>query len=156
MFDRNVVGGSGAKQKLPVTIKLRDGSVCSVMLLAPPALKLIDVLNRAEPFVEVEMEDGSILILAKARIEEAAAVSTPRAAQLGHLAADFDPHALLGVPRGAAPETIRARYLECVKQYHPDRFAGLGLPAEVEGYAATMLQRINAAYQFLAPRERVA
>jgi hypothetical protein len=156
MFDRNVIA-AGPRLRTPVTLRLMDDSVVSVMLMSPQGLKPIELLNRPEGFVEVEMEDGSVVILAKHQIREVLPVGVARVAPLQRRdAADFDPHAVLGVERGASPDMLRARYLERVKQYHPDRFVGLQLPREVEDYASSMLQRINAAYQFLNPRERVA
>jgi hypothetical protein len=41
-------------------------------------------------------------------------------------AAAWDPHAVLGVPRGATPDEIRDAYRAQMKLYHPDRVADLG------------------------------
>lgn len=41
-------------------------------------------------------------------------------------AAAWDPHAVLGVPRGATPDEIRDAYRTQMKLYHPDRVADLG------------------------------
>jgi len=38
----------------------------------------------------------------------------------------WDPHAVLGVDRGASPDEITRAYRELLKRYHPDRVADLG------------------------------
>jgi DnaJ-domain-containing protein 1 len=152
MFERGVFP-SGEKAKLPLRLRLRDGATLSVQVAAQPGARLIDLLNRPEPFLEVEEPDGRSRIIAKGTIAEIEPLSAPKADQLAGAKAAFDPHAILGVPRGAGPEEIRARYIEGVKRYHPDRFNGLDLPSEMRDYAAAMIQRINAAYQALAPRQ---
>jgi len=38
----------------------------------------------------------------------------------------WDPHAVLGVARGASREEIARAYREQLKRYHPDRVADLG------------------------------
>jgi len=40
--------------------------------------------------------------------------------------AEWDPHAVLGVPRGASPKEITKAYREQMGRYHPDRVAHLG------------------------------
>jgi len=40
--------------------------------------------------------------------------------------AAWDPHAVLGVTRGASAEAITRAYREQMKRYHPDRVAHLG------------------------------
>jgi DnaJ-domain-containing protein 1 len=39
---------------------------------------------------------------------------------------DWDAHAVLGVPRGASSEAVTQAYRDRLKEYHPDRVAGLG------------------------------
>ena len=48
--------------------------------------------------------------------------------------------------------------LEQRQLYHPDRFASLDLPAEMQDYVAAMARRINMAYEALetARAERIA
>jgi DnaJ like chaperone protein len=40
--------------------------------------------------------------------------------------ATWDPHAVLGVARGASAAEIAAAYREQMRRYHPDRVAHLG------------------------------
>jgi preprotein translocase subunit Sec63 len=65
---------------------------------------------------------------------------------------DIDPYAVLGVPRTATEEEIRAAYRELVARYHPDRHQGNPL----EELAAAKLAEINRAYEILSDPERRA
>jgi hypothetical protein len=157
MFERGFTALNGDRQKVPVSLKLDNGALVSANILMTSGGRLIELLNKPEPFIEVEWADGTTAAVSKQAIREASALTVSKADQLAKSgAASFDPNKLLGVAPGAPNEEIRAAYLARVKQYHPDRFIGLNLPAEVEQYAESMLQRINAAYQFLCPRELAA
>jgi hypothetical protein len=58
-----------------------------------------------------------------------------------------DPYLVLGVQRGASPQQIRAAYLACIKQYHPDQVAHL--VKELRDLAHQKSQEINWAYEML-------
>ncbi len=53
-----------------------------------------------------------------------------------------DPYEVLGVPRGASKEQVKAKYRELAKKYHPDNYADSPL-AET---ANEKMQEINEAY----------
>lgn len=53
-----------------------------------------------------------------------------------------DPYEVLGVPRGASKEQVKAKYRELAKKYHPDNYIGSPL-AET---ANEKMQEINEAY----------
>jgi DnaJ-domain-containing protein 1 len=55
-----------------------------------------------------------------------ALLSASRPAGRPEPADGWDPHAVLGVPRGASREAITHAYREQLKGYHPDRVADLG------------------------------
>jgi DnaJ domain len=153
MFDRGL-NGSVEKTKTPVRITLTSGETLLAQVSIPGSGKLLDTLNRAEPFFEVDLSDASSRILAKQAILSMTAIAAPKGDELQRAQKgwSFDPHSVLGINAAATTEEIRAAYMSKVKAYHPDRFVSLGLPAEVEAYAASMLQRINTAYQALTPR----
>jgi len=64
--------------------------------------------------------------------------------------ASTDPYSVLGVPHGAARETIRAAYLTLIAKYHPDKVEALA--PEYQEIARTRSQLINAAYERLKRR----
>lgn len=63
-----------------------------------------------------------------------------------HVSVAGDPYAILDVDPGAASETIRRRYLDLVREYHPDRHIAAGVPEEMIEIATQRLQTVNAAY----------
>ncbi|MBI5507357.1 MAG: DnaJ domain-containing protein [Deltaproteobacteria bacterium] len=57
------------------------------------------------------------------------------------------PYEVLGVARTASTEEIRAAYQRLVRQYHPDKVAGMG--PEIIAVAEARTKEINAAYDAL-------
>jgi len=53
-----------------------------------------------------------------------------------------DPYEVLGVPRGADREKVKAAYRELAKKYHPDQYAG----SPLADLANEKMQEINEAY----------
>jgi preprotein translocase subunit Sec63 len=64
----------------------------------------------------------------------------------------WDPHAVLGVPRGASREAITQAYREQLKSYHPDRVADLG--SELQRLAHEKTIAIQRAYAELTKGRR--
>jgi len=79
--------------------------------------------------------------------------TTPRSNQLARRLTSkpdgrkVDPHAVIGVPRGASLPEIRAAYLKLVKELHPDG-------RELDPMAGELLKAVNEAYQDLRARAR--
>ncbi len=63
-----------------------------------------------------------------------------------------DPFDLLGVPRDATPDQIRAAWRQAVKDNHPDAMIARGVPPEAVVLAERRLIAINAAWQELKAR----
>ena len=62
--------------------------------------------------------------------------------------APTSPYEVLGLPRSATNDEIRARYRQLISKYHPDKFAGLNDP-EFTKLAAEKFQKIQSAYEEL-------
>jgi DnaJ-domain-containing protein 1 len=62
----------------------------------------------------------------------------------------WDPYAILGVPRGASTDAVTRAYRDKLKEYHPDRVAGLG--AELQDLAHRKTLDIQRAYTELTRR----
>jgi DnaJ domain len=54
--------------------------------------------------------------------------------------------AILGVPQATAPDRLRARYLELVKQWHPDRYSN---DPQGQAEAEARMREINVAFHLL-------
>jgi DnaJ like chaperone protein len=63
-----------------------------------------------------------------------------------------DPYAVLGVPRDASLDEIRAAYRRLMRIHHPDLLAARGLPPESVALATARVARINAAHDRLLKR----
>jgi DnaJ-domain-containing protein 1 len=60
----------------------------------------------------------------------------------------FDPYAVLGVPRGAGVDAIRAAYDEAKSKYDPDAVSHLGV--DVQEYYKTKAEAVARAYEMLS------
>jgi DnaJ like chaperone protein len=64
-----------------------------------------------------------------------------------------DPYAVIGVPRSASDDIIRAAWKKLMRENHPDSLAARGVPAEFVTRANDKVARINAAWDRIK-RER--
>lgn len=60
-------------------------------------------------------------------------------------------YATLGLPRGASFDLVREAWTRLVRENHPDRLIGRGLPPEAVRIASERLSAVNAAYEALKP-----
>jgi hypothetical protein len=153
MFERGKID-SGVKDIVACELTLDDGSKLGGHLIVNVPRGLAEELNAAGGFLELETFDKERAFIAKSSVRSVKPRVLPKfdplERRLKH-ADVFDPHAILGVPKGAARDAIRQAYHALAKAYHPDRLQGLGLPQEVLDYTTAMSKRINAAYSALAP-----
>lgn len=152
MFERNRSQNSLERTRIAVVLTMIGGDELSGHMLVATGARLSDFLNNGQSFIDFESRDGGEMVLNKQAISAVAAVNAPRADQLSRTqdAGSFDPHAILGVEKGASPEALRVAYYALARAYHPDRFSGIDLPKEMQAYANAMLARINLAYRQLA------
>lgn len=64
------------------------------------------------------------------------------------------PYAVLGIQPDADDDALRARYMQLVKDNHPDRLTATGAPKEVVAMADRKLAAINAAYDHIVASRR--
>jgi DnaJ like chaperone protein len=65
----------------------------------------------------------------------------------------FDPYAVLGLPRDASDEQVRATWRKLMRENHPDTLAARGVPADFVKRATDKVAEINAAWDRIK-RER--
>jgi DnaJ-domain-containing protein 1 len=149
-------GGNAPVFLYPASIEFTDGQrIEAALVMSRQNMKIMDLLNRGSDFIEIQMPDGETVNLARTAIRSIKSREVPKVKDLAANLNDkgrFDPHAILRVPQSADADAIRHSYLALVREYHPDSYASVPLPAEVAEYLTAMLKRINAAYNMLAPR----
>jgi DnaJ-domain-containing protein 1 len=139
--------------RIPVRIELMDGRKLELSIISPRALlKLYELINRDEQFIDVEGLDGERFIIAKSAIKLVKMRETQKFKDLPDPDAageTVDPHKILKVAKGQDRETVHQAYLALVREYHPDKYAAVSLPSEVNEYLTSMIRRINVAYDML-------
>ena len=65
---------------------------------------------------------------------------------------ETDPHDVFGLPNPTTRDAIKKRYRELVKQHHPDRVRGRGVPEEAVRVAEQEMRKINIARDQLLDR----
>ncbi len=146
MFER------APENRMPVVVITNDGETILGSVRMTLSNKLSDAINGDEPFFDFVSAGGERFFIAKHSVRRVETFEAPRADQLGRREkniADFDPHQVLGLARGAPLAAIKQAYHKLARAYHPDRFAGIELPPEMHEYATAMLARINLAYRQL-------
>ena len=158
MFERNHIESRVAKGKVSAQITLDDGRVLVGEFIIPVNKSFYDVINGTGGFLEFEPLEGEAEFISKNALRSVKLLRVPRGdglkSRLRNLDG-FDPHAILGVARGASWEAIRSSYLRLAKDYHPDRFANTDLPEEVRNYLANMAQRVTTAYGALETQYQI-
>lgn len=157
MFERNKIDNAPAMTAVPVTLTLSDGKAEKGRLYTPIGRPLHEHLNGTGQFLEFEPYGGERGYVAKNQVFTVVPIGIPKAPTLpppSRNCDDFDPYSILGVPSGSDWATVRAAFVERTKTYHPDRFANIALPKEVQDYLANVARRINLAYETLASAQQ--
>lgn len=153
MFERNRIDTPSTKRDkaVPVELDLSDGRVLKGNFFVTSSRHVYEELNGGGSFLDFEPYEGPRELISKACVRSVRVAEVPSPASLSNRTAnaDFDPYAVLSVPRGASLEVIREAYHRLSKQYHPDRYATSDLPEEVAGYMNAMSRRVNAAFSAL-------
>jgi DnaJ domain len=134
-----------------VSMQLIDGTSVMAGVRLPLSGKLGDLLNNNEHFFDALGSEGEQFYLAKSQVRRIAPANPPKAGlNMNRRASDkaaFNPYNILGVTKETPSDDVRKSYLDLVKTYHPDKFANVDLPKEMREYVASMLARINLAYE---------
>lgn len=154
MFERNRVDSTvpHTLTTVPVELTLDDGRQVKGKFVAPMSKPFFEVLNGGGGFLEFEPYGSERTFIAKSSIRSVRLTGVPAAPSLEARLREidgFDPHAILGIARNAPFDEVRQAYHRLAKAYHPDRYASVDLPHEVQGYLASMARRVNAAYAAL-------
>jgi len=136
-------GDKVPKIKVEAALELVDGSSVMGNFFVSPGGRLSDILNDSREFLPVETIEGTTTVVRKAAIVRA----TPLQQSSDHQMNATDPYKLLGVTTDVAPDELKARYHDMVRNAHPDRLFSMGLPDPFIDFANTQLARINNAYQ---------
>ena len=154
----NHPSASRERKSVAVEIALDDGSAIVGNLVIDGSSSLFKVLAGSAAFLEIEPFDGKRRVFARSDLTSIKLLAGARPVDLAQRTSDldgFDPFAILGVKPGQKWEDVRAAYLKRAKTYHPDRFASVDLPVEVDTYLTGMLKRVNRAYAALDAAHRL-
>lgn len=146
MFDR---GNREEPLKQSVKITLSDGREVSGNVVVPPGHTLTEVLNIASTFVEFEPVGAPRIFIAKSDVRSVLPLTVAPGPSLPpHQGEDVsNPFAVLGVTAEADKQEVDRAFAHLAKIYQPDQYARIGLPPEVCDYLASMVHRINTAYE---------
>ena len=146
------------RTSVPVRLALTDGRLIEGNLMLPVSTSVKRILNSDGAAVEFQNEAGAASLIAKSAIVEimltaaAKAQKAPAAQPVGDAPAPepaADPYAALGLAASATADQTRAAFEALRQEYMPDRFAAMGLPADVIAFIGARSQRIHDAYATL-------
>lgn len=77
-----------------------------------------------------------------------------RAIRARHLPGENDPYAILGASPAMDDAALRQAYRALVRELHPDRLVGRGVPEEARRFAERRLAAVNEAYEIIRTERR--
>lgn len=149
----------GQSKTIAAAVELSSGERLVGNIIARHTVQnLADQLNKPDPFIEFETLDGEVVFIGKTTVASVHPMDIPKGDELSRrqAATNFDPHRTLGVQPSSPHDEIRSAYLALAMKYHPDRYARVDLPREVQEYLSSTLSRINTAYQMLGGKKEDA
>ncbi len=151
MFERNPIDNASAIT-VAVEITCADGRTIIGRAALDRGVSVHRLLASDDPFLCVEHVNGDLDFLPKSEIRGLKLIKpiAPRPLPQPALATEaLQPERILGIAPDADWDTVRAAYRALAKRYHPDRFAGLDLPPEVNDYLDAKAKQIGQAFQLL-------
>ena len=146
--------GSGQEDRnvIAIDVTLNSGDNMRGHIVAGITGKLVETLNKPDPFIEFIKPSGETMLLAKSSIAMIAPVKVVKVDQLSKRMQETglpNPYVVLGIPQNANQMEVQNAYHSLARRYHPDHFSGREIPPEVLQYVSAMFQRITAAYNEL-------
>jgi len=158
MFERNPVD-TAATMAVAVELTMKDGAIITGKAALPNARGIAKLLDGPDAFLYVATFEGGSEFAPKADIKSVKVIDGGRVQPLRTLHADathFDPYKALNLERGASFEDIKAAYHKMTRLYHPDSYAGVTLPPEVQAYIDARCKQVTAAFTALRPQRKQA
>jgi len=110
-------------------------------------------LSLLERLFRIATTDGTVSLFAEQMLRDVAKTLDIGAADYARISNDHNHMAqaerVLGLGKRVSPHTLKERYIELMRRYHPDRFSGDKLSPEVEMLLKLKASEINEAYRVL-------
>lgn len=129
------------KLKVAVEIELNDGTLMMGSMFLAGTQRLSDLLNDDRAFLPFENSEGMVVTLRKTVI-----MRVTELAQRVTTGSDTSPYGILGILESATDAEVKRAYHEKVREVHPDKWSGAGLPEEAIAAVNKRMARINDAY----------
>ena len=137
-----------SSKSIEVSVRMLDGAIIRGSLSMGQSSGLEGVLSKDTAFIEFVSKDGQRKFLAKHQIAYVEPVEPLRKPVLANLNDPryTDAFTILGLDKNCSFEEAKAAFHLKAKQYHPDAYSGVDLPAEVQRYINDMFRQINTAF----------
>src|ERR1044072_3259858 len=113
MFERGRNHSNAEKSRRAVVVTLQNGDILKGTLGTWAGTKIIETLNGQDEFLDFQSHEGEAVLLAKRAVLMVKTIETDKPQQLKDKLRDvalLDPHAILGIARGADAEAIKHAY----------------------------------------------
>jgi hypothetical protein len=131
-----------------IEVMLSDGTVIRGSMMQPRDKTVRETISQPDPFLDLECDDGSTILIAKAQLRYVKPIEMPKSDHLERrlkMLEKMDVYAILRLQRGCDPGTVEASAERLMNLYDPERTTGRGLPSEVVEYMRAMSRRVETA-----------
>jgi DnaJ-domain-containing protein 1 len=149
--------GSSEAKVIEVSVRMLDGATLRGSFIAGATARLEGVLGSESQFIEFISKEGQRKFLSKQQIAYIEPVEPLKMPLLAPKDARYtDCYAILGIERGCSFEQAKTAFHDMAKTYHPDKYAGVSLPAEVSRYLTEMFRQVNSAFTEIRSETKAA